>query len=477
MRRSLLLSAFQVLAALIAASACSGPVESHNRRADSTPLMRFHPLLASSPCPGATTDPFLLPSGYRQEVLVQERDGGSKDLFDMQTQNETGQDKGRFLYRTHEVDSGSQVTVTDLSTGVTEILAERADWEQFDGIVWTPWGTILASEEVLAQSVPDRQFPGAVAGLVYEFFVDPNDPSELRLDNPLDDVAPFNDGIAARPELGSKSHEGMRFDKRGYHYGISESNPGGIFRFIPDTRGDLSEGTLYVLDTPNGHDGDGRWRSLSDDAAETDAQAAANALGANGYNQPEDVETGTSSGRDENNGGHTLYVAVTGSNNSPDQEVLAVDLRDKDGPFAYHYVFVAAHPSLTGAGLPNAPIAEFQRPDNLALDREGNLAITEDPGGDPRSMTGGDGIWIAAPPEAGEGQHEALSTVQRFATLRDCIAEPTGVYFAMLGTEEILEDAPWADDVTDESLFVNRQHSGQGTTLDQFVSITPENND
>jgi hypothetical protein len=27
--------------------------------------------------------------------------------------------------------------------------------------------------------------------------------------------------------------------------------------------------------------------------------------------------------------------------------------------------------------------------------------------------------------------------------------------------------------VTGESLFVNRQHSGQGTTNDQFVSIAP----
>jgi Alkaline phosphatase PhoX len=135
--------------------------------------------------------------------------------------------------------------------------------------------------------VPDRRGRAGLRALV-----DPDDPSELRLDDPLDDVAPFNHGIAARPELGSKSHEGMRFDRRGYNYGISESNPGGIFRFIPDTEGDLSEGTLYVLDTPNGHDGDGQWLALPDAVAETDAQAAANVLGANGYNRPEDVETG-----------------------------------------------------------------------------------------------------------------------------------------------------------------------------------------
>jgi uncharacterized protein len=141
MRRSFLRFAFLVAAALVAAPAAwAGPGESDDTQADYTPFERFQPLASSSPCVGATTDPFLLPSGHGQKVLVQEGDGGTKDLFDMNTQNETGQDKGRFLYRTHEVGSGSQVTVTDLSTGNTEILAEQADWERFDGIVWTRGG-------------------------------------------------------------------------------------------------------------------------------------------------------------------------------------------------------------------------------------------------------------------------------------------------------------------------------------------------
>jgi uncharacterized protein len=459
--------------ALTVTTASANSEGSIDTRADFTPVERFEPLASSSPCTGATTEPFLLPSDYGQEVLVQEGDGGTIDLFDMITQNETGQDKGRFVYRTHETGTNSQVSVTDLRTGTTEILAQRADWERFDGIVWTPWGTILASEEVITAAVKDPQFPNAVGGLVYELFVDPNDPSELRLNDPLDDVPPFDDGIAARPELGSKSHEGMRFDKRGFHYGISESNPGGIYRFIPDDQGDLSEGTLSVLDTPNGHDGQGQWIPLADAAAETDAQGAANTVGANGYNRPEDLETGTSTGRDKNNGGDTLYAAITGNNNAPNQEVLAVDLRHENRPFIYHYAFVQSHPSETGTGTPNAPIAEFQRPDNLALDREGNLAMTEDPGGTPPTKTRGDDVWIIAPPNGG-GSHQPASFVQRLASLKDCLGEPTGVYFAMRGTEEFAEDGPWEDAVTDESLFINRQASAQGTTLDQFVSITPE---
>jgi hypothetical protein len=101
-----------------------------------------------------------------------------------------------------------------------------------------------------------------------------------------------------------------------------------------------------------------------------------------------------------------------------------VDLQSKERPFTYHYVFLAAHPSLTGAGTPNAPIAEFQRPDNLALDREGNVAITEDPGGSLPSKTRGDDIWIAAPPEEGDGQHASASTVQRSPRSRTASPSP-----------------------------------------------------
>jgi hypothetical protein len=43
----------------------------------------------------------------------------------------------------------------------------------------------------------------------------------------------------------------------------------------------------------------------------------------------------------------------------------------------------------------------------------------------------------------------------------------------MAATDRWTDGTPWEDVVTGESLFVNRQHSGQGTTSDQFVSIDP----
>ena len=460
-RRSLAVAAGMVAAGALTLGVASAgqAIEARETAADYTPGEKFEPLATSAPCVGALDDPFVLPSGYDQQVVAQEPEGGTVDLWDMNTQNEFGKDAGRYVYRTHEVGSppGSQVSVTDLQTGETEVLAQRADWERFDGIVWTPWGTILAAEETIQAAVRDPQVPNARAGLVYEYFVDPDDPSELDTDDPRDNVAPFDDGVAVRPALGSKSHEGMRFDWSGYHYGISESNPGGIFRFKPERAGDLSEGVLQALRTENGRTGEGRWVTIPASAARTDAQAAATARGANGYNRPEDVETGESTGVDVNNGGNTLYVAMTGTD-----EVIAVDLSAKNRPFAYQYV------GATEAG--NAVAGEFDSPDNLALDREGNLAITEDPGGVPPGKTMGDDIWIAEPQG---GTRQPAGEVARFASIKDCIAEPTGVYFALDGTSAFTAGTPREALVTDESLFVNRQHAGQGTVFDQFVSIAP----
>jgi secreted PhoX family phosphatase len=87
-------------------------------------------------------------------------------------------------------------------------------------------------------------------------------------------------------------------------------------------------------------------------------------------------------------------------------------------------VFTADHPA-SSSGAANAPAGEFNSPDNLALDRKGNLAITEDPS----TNTVGADIWVAAP--SSRGRHQPASTVARFASLVDCEAEPTGIYFAL----------------------------------------------
>ena len=403
-----------------------------------TASFKFTPLASSFACTvsgGDPVNPVALGEGLGQTILASEPQFA--DAIDMNTQNENGIQRGRYLYRPSE-GSVSEVSVTDLENlgpNSTKRFAFRADWESMDPIVWTPWGTILVAEETNAAARPDRDVPQAKAGLVYELFPKADDPSTL-------------DHIAVRPAIGSKSHEGMRFDRKGNLYSISERNPGYIFKFVPDKAGDLSSGQTYVLKitSPTGdRTGEGEWIPLDRAAVQVDASAAADAAGATGYNRPEDVETSLSSG---NFPGNVLFVAVTGRAAPADNRIIAIDLGDEssDGanPFVYNYV-------VDGVNTTNA---EFDMPDNVALDRQGNLYITEDPGGSFPAKRKGDDIWVARP---GNGKHSPASSVERVGSLTDCDAEPTGLYWELGGNR----------------LFVNVQHRG-GDRLDKAVAIGRE---
>ena len=383
----------------------------------------FTPLASSAQCTaGGNVSALLnLPVGYSETIIASEPD--YLDVPDMQTLNETGPFAGRFLYRTHELGSDGGVSVTDLRSGETHVLVRRADWEGLDGIVWTPWGTILFAEERGAASRPDPDFPQATAGLVYE-------------------LDPAAGSVTVRPAIGSRSHEGMRFDPQGNLYGISERNPGALFKFVPDRRGDLSSGQLYALKVTNdAGDGTGEavWVPLDRTASQINSDAEADRVGATGYFRPEDIEIATSTGNNPG-GAHTLYVAVTGNGTVVRGRVLAIQLRNDGTASVSNYVKVGANVS-----------EDFLMPDNLALDHTGRLFIAEDPG--TAGTTGqGDDIWVATPPSGPDRGQAAL--VQRFASLTDCAAEPTGLYF----------------DNHSGTLFVDIQHRG-GDGLDKTLAV------
>lgn len=442
-------TAIAVSAVVGLAEACSSdqplalPVAPSLSQAATNGPFQFDPLPASTVCTvagGNPVKPFVVPAGFDQVAVASEPAYG--DDADMNTLNETGPRAGRYLYTAHETGGNGSLSVTDLTTGVTRTMVQRADWERLDPTVWTPWGTILIAEETNAAAFRDPQYPAAVAGLVYEVFPSASDPT----------VA---DSVVARPALGSKSHEGMRFDPQGNLYSISERNPGYIFRFVPDRRGDLSSGQLYALKvtTPTGdRTGPAEWIPLDRAAVQVDASLEGDRVHATGYNRPEDVEIATSTGNNHG-GANTLYVAVTSPTApNPDNRVLGIDLREPAGgsehatAFVYDYVRVGLNAT-----------TEFEWPDNLALDRAGNLYIAEDPGGNFRNGTGktkGDDIW-AATPNKGDS-HGPASSVVRFASLTDCDAEPTGIYFDQGG----------------HTLFVNAQHRG-GDRLDKTMAIFP----
>ena len=74
-----------------------------------TPFEEFTPIASPVPCSAAGTgpeaDPLVLPTppSHDQVVVEEEGEGGTNDLWDMNTQNEFGKDAGRYVYRTHEV--------------------------------------------------------------------------------------------------------------------------------------------------------------------------------------------------------------------------------------------------------------------------------------------------------------------------------------------------------------------------------------
>jgi hypothetical protein len=426
--------------------------------------MAFDPIESSAYAelttdPGILTDaPWKLPEGYRQYIVSDENDLDIYPAFacarfpkadwpDMNTVNESKKHAGRYLYRTHEVrpflmaaDSscrtvdttaiqaykdagGGAVSVVDLETGTAKILAQREDWEALDGIVWTPWHTILFAEETLAQEIPDPDYPAAKAGLLYEIGLAKGDPTTA--------AGP----VVARPMVGSLSHEGIEVDAEGNVYVIDENRKGSIYKFVPENYGDLSSGQLYVLKTESASKtGPATWVALDMDLAQTDAFAAATAAEATTYCRPEDLERI----------GDTLYAALTCENvadpasTSGAGAVLSITLDDspKVNYFVGHGVNVVAEDKAAG-------ITGFKSPDNLASGPDGRLWIVED--------NVPSDIWVAEPDNDGDG---ASDGVHLFASLKDDGAEGSGIYFGK----------------DPQTLFVNIQHSVTGD--DKTIAIT-----
>lgn len=410
--------------------------------------MSFNPIAASAygmdADPSIATEPWVIPEGYVQTIVSDETDLNiyvANDWHDMNTVNETGKHAGRYLYRTHEVrggaigidgnsarvdgGSGGAVSVVDLKTGKTTEVVGRADWEALDGIVWTPWQTILFAEEVINSARPDPDAPNATSGLVYELKLDPKDLTKAQ-------------SVTVRPLLGALSHEGLEIDAAGNVYVIDEDRKGSIYKFVPTQYGNLSNGQLYALKVNNGaKTGAAEWVALDMAQAQISARVAATAVGATQFCRPEDLERIAS----------TLYVALTcedvdnPANTSGRGAVMAVELGNKP---VVSYVAAAGK---------NAPIEDqangitgFKGADNLANGPDGKLWIVED--------NAYSDIWVYDPRSKdanGDGYRDGMHL---FASLKDKPAEGSGIYFGK----------------DPHTLYVNVQHSGTGN--DKTMAIT-----
>jgi hypothetical protein len=434
MKKTMLASAVGT-ALLVSAVVCADTYE-NNRYGDNH---RFNFKALDSSANAADWDaaaPWKLPQGYTQRVVSDETslniyDGGRNDWPDMNTVNETGAMAGRYLYRTHELrfpanqPVGGALSVVDLKTGVTTLLASDASWDAVDGIRWTPWGTILFAEET-------------DGGRLFE----------VELNDDLTSVS----AITERGAAGHMAHEGIDLDKRGNVYVVDEHRGqtvgcglgtpcgGGVYKFVPDSFGDLSSGALYALKV-TGIDGTGHgeWIGPIDP---DNVRESGTAAGATSYQRPEDLEVI----------GNKLFVAVTEGPVAQglgkevyDSRVLAIDLETME-------VANFVKPGLNVAveiGSPGSAGYEtgFDNVDNLAESPNGDLIMIED--------NVPSDIWFA---DSRTNDFGASVEVKHFASLTDAGAEGTGIYFSPLDPK---------------TLYVNVQHS-QAADGDATWAITKE---
>lgn len=353
--------------------------------------MAFEPIPASAY--DAQTDswevPLVAPGGFTQELVSDETvldiyGDGVDDLTDMNVQNETGPRAGRYLIRTHEVGSNGAVSVVDLETGRTEVVAQDPGFRRLDGIDWTPWGTVLFAEETKG-------------GRLFEGSFDAKKP-----------FAPMT--WVERPELGIIRHEGIGATNHAV-FVIDEYNGGSIFKFEPTERGDLSDGQLYALkltgladaeqkwdeETYEAKTGSFEWVALDMDQATVDADAAADEVSATEFGRPEDVEVI----------GQNLYVA-----NTSEDRVVEIDLKEQ---VLSSFVHAGDNVPVEDKG---AGVTGFNGPDNLAEGPDGRLWVVED--NKPSD------IWVAGLDTDQDGQADS---VELFASLKDPGAEVSGIYF------------------------------------------------
>jgi secreted PhoX family phosphatase len=367
--------------------------------------------------------PLNLPAGFSQSIMTAETQlcgtdhvvvdavPGQSDLNDMNVVNETGKQVGRYLYRTQETGGGTAaITVVDLHTGDTAVYTAQDfgfnGWDRFDGIDWTPWGTLLAAEE------------SGAFGRLFECEVD-----GLEI---IDCVH--------RAAVGLMSHEGVVAAPNGNVYVGDELNGGSVYRFVPDHYGDLSSGTLYALNVPGATStcsssgptalGQAEWVAL-DIAQGQSAREAADLAGVSDYCRPEDAELI----------GPNLYFAMTTTRN-----VLQIPV-NTESPVVTEFAGINTNMNNES----DVPSYGLRSPDNLASDNAGNLYIVED--------NSPSDVWVATPDQNGDGTADSVSL---FVTLTTPGAEGTGIYFPRTLPKTMFINVQHAADGNDMTMAVTK---------------------
>jgi secreted PhoX family phosphatase len=391
------------------------------------------------------------------QLLLSRPNSGS---WDMNTVNETGPHKGRYLFTVFETNTPG-VQRTDLLTGDTETIWQTpnigAGHRSFDACYWTPWGTLITAEESWVTAAGGSTSP---YGRLFE------------LRNPLDAPGIINPvTVSSNADadfvhvnvIPRTSHEGIQFDKSGNMYFIDELDGGNIYKYTPKANwGEImagraeyfSAGQTFVLrvgdgTTPNAT-GSYVWVPITNangislpgtltitdtnGVTSLDARNTTNLAPFKGtdYMRPEDMVLQFVGGNE------SLYITTTTTH-----EVYRLDLKRSNIA-----VFASRNTTDLATGLPVG--SALANPDNLAVDHDGNVYIVED-----RNGGTDDDIWFAVDLNLDGDLDDPGEGIKRWASNGTSGSEFTGLYF---------------DPTNKRRAWVNIQHPGSGN--DRTIEIT-----
>ena len=434
--------------------------------ADGLRFSEFTPLTSSA---GPTLDesaPITLGNIAFSQRSIADRQGQLTTLkpnsgsWDMNTVNETGPHKGRYIFTVFETGVPG-VQRHDLLTGETETVWQSpgtgSGHRSFDACFWTLWGTLITAEENWSTAAAGSTSP---YGRLFE------------LKNPIDAPAIYtpvtassNDGadFVHQNVVPRTSHEGIQFDKANNMYFIDELDGGNIYKFTSAaTLGDVMSGkadyfaagqtfVLRVADgnTPNATGAftwvpftDARGAALPGALTITDVNGVRSVDARNttnlplfkgtDYQRPEDMQIQTVKNADY------LYVTTTSTH-----EVYRLDLKN-------NVITVFANRNTINLATGLAVGSALASPDNLAVDHEGNIYIVED-----RSGGADDDIWFAVDLNKDGDLTDQGEGLARWASNGTLGSEFTGLYF---------------DPTDKQRAWVNIQHPDSGN--DRTIEIT-----
>lgn len=356
--------------------------------------------------------------------------------WDMITANETGRDKGRYLFTVFETGT-SGVQRHDRETGETETVWQSpsttfpTNHVAFDASFWTPWGTVITAEEAWETAAGGSRLP---YGRLFEL-KNPQVAPGITL--PLTPSSNAGADFVHQNVIPRTSHEGIQFDDDGNMYFIDELNGGSVYKYTSAARmKDVKKGGVdyfaagqtFVLrvgdgNTPNAT-GTYQWVPFTDTngnalpgaltitdvngVTSVDARNTTNLAAFKGtdYQRPEDLQV------QRKRGNEFLYMTTTTTN-----EVYRLDLKRKTiSVFANRATIDLA----TGAAVGSA----LASPDNLAINHDGNIYIIEDRGGGVDND-----IWFARDRNQDGDLNDAGEGIARWASNGTVGSEFTGLYF------------------------------------------------